>query len=133
MYLNQNSIRELLWWVNNLEICNGKLILSPTSKVIIQSDASKKGWGVYCQKVSTGGRWTLQESNFHINVLELLAIKLALLTFSRMFKLRSVHFQVDNTTDSFISNEDGRHTKQGDDSQNLKVSGFGWFQAELGV
>jgi len=93
----------------------------------------QKGMGSLLPESVNRGRWTLQESNLHINVLELLAIKLALLTFSRMFKLRSVHFQVDNTTDSFISNEDGRHTKQGDDSQNLKVSGFGWFQAELGV
>ena len=35
MYLNQDSIHELQWWFNNLEICNGKLVVSPTSKGIV--------------------------------------------------------------------------------------------------
>ena len=35
MYLNQDSIQELQWWFNNLEICNGKLVVSPTSKGIV--------------------------------------------------------------------------------------------------
>ena len=96
MYLNQDSIQELQWLFNNLDICNWKLIASPISKTVIQSDTSKKGWRAYCQKVSTGGQWSLQESNLHINVLEVLAIKLTLLTFSKMFSLQSVHFQVDN-------------------------------------
>ena len=56
----------------------------------------QKGLGVYSQKVSTGGQGTLHDSNLHINVLELLAIKLDFLTFSKMFNLKSVHFQVDN-------------------------------------
>ena len=81
---------------NNLEICSGKLIVSPTSKTVIQSDAFKKGCGAYCQKVLIGGQWSLQESSLHINVLELLAIKLALLMFSKMFNLKSIHFQVNN-------------------------------------
>ena len=34
----------------------------------------QKGLGVYCQKVSTGGQWSLQKSKLHTNVLELLAI-----------------------------------------------------------
>ena len=49
MYLNQDSIQELKWWFNNLEICNGKLIVSLISKTLIQSDASKKGLGAYCK------------------------------------------------------------------------------------
>ena len=70
--------------------------MSPTSKIVIQSYASKKGWGKYCQKVSTGGQWSLLESKVDISVLELLAVKLALLTFSEIFNLRSIHFQVNN-------------------------------------
>ena len=35
IYLNQDSIQELQWWFNNLEICNGRLIVSPTSKEVI--------------------------------------------------------------------------------------------------
>ena len=48
MYLNQDSIQELQWWFNNLEICKGKLIVSSNSKTVIQSDAPKKVWEAYC-------------------------------------------------------------------------------------
>ena len=86
-----------IWWVNNLEIWNGKSILSPINKTIIQTDASQKGWGAYCQKISIGGQWTLQESRLHINLLQIKAINLTLLTFHKMFSLKSAHFQVDKT------------------------------------
>ena len=38
----------------------------------------QKGLGVICQKVSTGGQWSLQKPKLHINVVKLLAIKLTL-------------------------------------------------------
>ena len=50
MYLKQDSIQELQWWFNNIEICNGKLIVSPTSKAVIQLHASKK-FGVLSESV----------------------------------------------------------------------------------
>ena len=52
--------------------------------------------GEYCHKVSTVGQWSLQESKLHINVLELLIIKISLLTFSKLFNFKSIHFQVGN-------------------------------------
>ena len=36
---------ELLWWVNNLELSNGRLVIQPQVQVLIQTDASKKSWG----------------------------------------------------------------------------------------
>ena len=97
VHLNQNSIQELIWWVNNLEISNVKSILSPINKTIIQTDASQKGWGAHCQKMSIGGQWTLQEPRLHISLLELKAINLSLLTFHKMFSMKAAHFQVGNT------------------------------------
>ena len=55
----------------HLEISNGKSILSPINKTMIQTDASQKGWGAYCQNMSIGGQWTSQESRLNINLLEL--------------------------------------------------------------
>lgn len=45
VHLNQNSIHEVVWWAKNLEISNGKSIMSLINKTIIQTDASEKGWG----------------------------------------------------------------------------------------
>ena len=74
--------------------------------------------------MSTGGQWSLQESKLHINVLGLLAIKLALLTFSKMFNLKSIHFQVENMSALSYLMKMGGYTKQGDDSH---------FQRDLGI
>ena len=62
--------------------------------------------GAYCQRISIGGQWTLQESRSArtqrlkrlISLLELKAINLALLTFHKMLSLKAAHFQVGNTT-----------------------------------
>ena len=43
--------------------------------LLIETDASRKGWGAYCQGISTGGPWCLEEKRLHINCLELLAIR----------------------------------------------------------
>ena len=40
-----------LLWVNNLELCNGWLVILPQAQVFIQIDASNKGWRLYV------GRW----------------------------------------------------------------------------
>ena len=42
---------------------------------------------------------TLKEQEYHINILELLTIKIAVLTFSKKMKFKSVHIQVHNSMD----------------------------------
>ena len=44
------------------------------------------------------GKWSREKQLLHINVLELKAVKLALLTFNKQNSLKAVHFQIDNTT-----------------------------------
>ena len=78
---------KLLWWVNNLKLCNGRLIIKTQAQVLIQTDASKKG----CQ-------WSKKEQDLHTNQLELLAIKFAILTFAKMWKMSAIHIQVNNMT-----------------------------------
>ena len=47
--------KELIWWIKNLELQNGRLIIPPRSQVLLQTDASKKVWGEFCQGLRTGG------------------------------------------------------------------------------
>ena len=63
---------------------------------MIQSDASKTGWGTFCQKTSIGGVWSQTEQVLHINILELRAAKFMILTFCRYKKDLAVHVQMDN-------------------------------------
>ena len=66
--------------------------------MVLQTDASKTGWGASCQGLTTRGVWSKQERSLHINVLELLVVKLALLSFTKKREVRPIHFQIDNTT-----------------------------------
>ena len=56
--------------VQNLELCNGRALIQPPAEVLIQKDASTKGWGATCNGISTGRMWSAQEMKNHINVLE---------------------------------------------------------------
>ena len=97
--LNRNSKEDRQWWIQNLKICNGRYLIHSHSQVLIQTDASRKGWGAVCQGMSTGeGKRSKEEQLLHINVLELKAVKLALLTFNKQKSLEVVHFQMDNST-----------------------------------
>ena len=96
--LNENSKIELKWWVQSLELCNGRALIQPPAEVVIQKYASTKGWtrGPTYNEISTGGMLSAQEMKNHINVLELLVIKLAIQTFSKTLKHKAINLQVDN-------------------------------------
>ena len=49
-----------------------------------------------CQGIRTGGLWSKKEQEYHINFLELLAIKFTLPPFCKMMNFKSVDIQVDN-------------------------------------
>ena len=67
--------------------------------MIIFSDAAKTGgWGAACGGKTTGGVWSAEEDGLDINMQELLAAELAILTFTKERKPKSIHLRIDNTT-----------------------------------
>lgn len=90
---------ELQWWIGNLQYSNGKAINSgQVGQVLIQTDASYKGLSAVCRGVQTGGQWSMKEKELHINALELLAVKLTLMTFTKMNNFKTIHFEIENIT-----------------------------------
>jgi len=79
-----------------LTLQNGSSIAPAHNQVVLQTNASKKGRGAFFQGIRTWGAWSREEENFHINVLELLAIKYAILSICQERKVKSLHIQVDN-------------------------------------
>ena len=79
----------------NLKLCNGRKVQQREPHMIIQTDDSAKGWGAYNKGVSTGEKWSKEEKHFYINVLELLALKFAMLTFTKNLSHWTIHVQVD--------------------------------------
>ena len=58
-----------------------------------------------------GGRWLNEEQLLHIKLLELKAVKLALLAFNKQKTLTAVHFQIDNTNALLYLVKNGRNSE----------------------
>lgn len=98
MTLSQASLIEIQWWSENIQAAM-KHIGHPKPDVVINTDASKVGWGAkVSQGEETAGIWSKSESANHINILELLAIRFALS--SLLSSKCSIHVKImcDNTT-----------------------------------
>ena len=106
--LSKDSKEELNWWQYHLAHWNGRTVIQRQTQIAIQSDASLTGWGAVCNRVSTGGSWSLQEKTMHINCLELLAADLAVKAFLKDYRGISVLLQLANSTAVAYINNVGR-------------------------
>lgn len=70
------------------------------SDLILMTDSSLKGWGGVIEGIScvAHGRWSHQESQLHINLLELKAIFPALQALCSHMQDRHIKILCDNTT-----------------------------------
>ena len=110
MLLSRPSLEDLRWWVSpTLHEHNSQDITPPHFDLTIRTDASLLGWGATCNGTSTGGCWSVEEAEQHINCLELKTAILALKAFLRVgmqpsprslghHPPRHILLEMDNTT-----------------------------------
>jgi hypothetical protein len=80
----------------------------PDPQTHLFTDASTTGWGAHLETVYTMGTWTVPEAKCHINLLELLAVKYALLAFQTSLQKKSVLLMLDNATVvAYLHNQGG--------------------------
>ena len=104
---------DLSWWLGQLQRWNGRSFIVKRPEVVIQSDASLRGWGAVYQGQCIQGRWSFEESTWHINCLELKAATLAIQTFLNGQRNLQVHIQLDNTSAvAYINHKGGTHSPQ---------------------
>ena len=96
--LNDQALGELQWWIENLKYFNGRYLIQAKPQIVIQTDASLEGWEANCMGMETGSKWSVEERKLHINVLELLVVKNAILAFTKEKTINAIHIQTDNTT-----------------------------------
>ena len=97
---------KISWWVENIPSASSA-INHGSPEFSIKSDVSLDGWGATLNSSVTGGR-TQDESEFHINYLELLACFLALKAFFRDHTNIHVQIKSDSATAvSYISHMGG--------------------------
>ena len=93
--LSSEALEELDWWIDHLTDWNGRRLLTPKPDLVIETDASTVGWGSSCQNSQTGGPWSCQEREMHINCLEPLAAFLAVKAFLKSSRNLVVHLKMD--------------------------------------
>ena len=114
-FLSDAAKLQIQWWIDfvaterrNIE--HGKITY------ILTTDASEDGWGAVFadltdDKQCTGGRWSPDEGNNHINVLELKAVFLGLKSFCANLSAVHIKILVDNTTAvAYINHMGGSHS-----------------------
>ncbi len=77
MTLSTEARGELTWWVTSVESAYN-LVTHGEVDVSMTTDVSETGWGCSVGDISTGGTWTPEETQQHINWLEIKAILFAL-------------------------------------------------------
>lgn len=97
MFISDAMKQDLQWWIKNLS-SQKRHINHGNPDYVITTDASLVGWGAECIGEQIQGRWLVEESSKHINVLELKAVYFAIKAFCR--EKRNIHVQIkcDNTT-----------------------------------
>ena len=101
VYLTRESLTDLQWWISTqIHQFNKCLISLPVFDLVIYTDASNQGWGAHRNGVMTGGRWNIQESRQHINILEMKAALLAIQSFlkTQVKMPQHIALQMDNST-----------------------------------
>ncbi|XP_048240303.1 uncharacterized protein LOC124116370 [Haliotis rufescens] len=97
----------LKWWLTPSNVCEGVSLqpFSPTLHLFV--DASTVGWGAHCQDLQVAGRWSLEESQLHINNLEFKAVILAVSHWSTLLQSSTLMIQSDNLSVVWYINKMG--------------------------
>ena len=91
----------------------GTTIHPPDPKFFLYTDASHFGRGAHLEPtaLSFHGRWTEDQSQLHINMLEMMAIRLALKQAITFIHHSCIMISMDNTTVvSYINKQGGTHS-----------------------
>ena len=95
--LSIQSIEEIVWWRNHIHTAVSP-IAQKEPDMVLHSDASRSGWGgCVCNDMRCGGAWSLTESKYHINELELLSAYMTVKAFTKEKVGIHVRIFIDNT------------------------------------
>jgi hypothetical protein len=95
MKITYNMREELNWWLTNV-YKQKSVIRHELPNITITTDASMRGWGAVLGVI--GGRCTAEEQNNHIHTLKMMAIFLALKSFTAEISNNHIMILYDNTT-----------------------------------
>ncbi|KAJ1125086.1 hypothetical protein NDU88_003524 [Pleurodeles waltl] len=102
-----DAATDLKWWIAVGNLSRGRPFSQTPPVAAVITDASTLGWGAHLGDLEIKGLWSPVEQMFHINLLELRAIRLALKAFLPSLRGQSVQVLTDNTTAMWYINKQG--------------------------
>src|SRR5207253_598957 len=100
-------------WTRAKNLVAGVPLHEPQPQAIMLTDASLCGWGAHVGDQVASGIWSHRQQGEHINVLELMAVRLGLLTFLPLLANKVVQVQADNTTAlAYLKKGGGTHSSR---------------------
>ena len=88
----------LRWWLDRECTRAGMLLDIPEAQAQLFTDASESGWGAHMDTLQASGLWSAREAMLHINQLEMIAVRNALLAFRTQLAGLTVQLMSDNAT-----------------------------------
>jgi hypothetical protein len=109
--LDSDARRSLFWWRWLPESARSLEMPIPTETVT--TDASHWGWGAAWGSRRLGGPWSPSEAEYHINVLEMMAVQKTLKEWGPFWQGKAVSLQADNrTVVAYLKKEGGTRSPQ---------------------
>ena len=106
MKLNQEAFNDIVWWKDNIRQSYNQISRENPSGNLT-TDASSFGWGAVYKGNKTGGLFSNEEKQLHINIKELKAIMFGLKTFCSELYDTHLKISTDNSTAVFTINNMG--------------------------
>ena len=103
----------LKWWMDTSQFVQGTSIHLTDPSVFLFTDASHYGWGAHLEpmRLSFHGRWSEDQSQLHMNILENMVIRFALKKAIKYIHHSCVMISTDNiTVVSYINKQGGTHS-----------------------
>ena len=88
----------LRWWLDRKCTRAGMLLDIPDAQAHLFTDASESGWGAHLDALQVSEQWSTRETLLHINHLEMLAVRNALLAFMDQLTGMTVQLMSDNAS-----------------------------------
>ena len=108
--LCSQSLGEINWWLQNLETVNGSPIITPSSDLIIFTDAPFTDWGAACGNIKANGKWSATKRQLHINVLELKGAMLGIQSRLKNQCSKIISLNMDSSTAvAYVNHKGGTH------------------------
>ena len=106
------SVRpHIQWWCDPAHLSTGVKFNPGPPSLTISTDASLMGWGAHSGSLQVAGTWSGPWLKRHINILELEAVRRALLHFQNLALSQRVLVRTDNTTVvAYINRQGGTHS-----------------------